>query len=163
MDVMNLSCRAMPIRGEARLRRPLVLVVASLALLALTCHSGSGQLTADEREAVVGDAPADPGPLAVLSGEAESRSIQVAMRKVADWQARSVADSPSQDWTFATLYVGMLSASETLHEPRYRDLVTGVAGRRMQMIKQSDRPTCGLISGSQMPSTSSQCVPSLPR
>jgi unsaturated rhamnogalacturonyl hydrolase len=109
------------------LRRPLVLVVASLALLALTCHSGSGQLTADEREAVVGDAPADPGPLAVLSGEAESRSIQVAMRKVADWQARSVADSPSQDWTFATLYVGMLSASETLHEPRYRDLVTGVA------------------------------------
>jgi len=51
------------------------------------------------------------------------------MRKVADWQTRRIADSPSQDWTFATLYVGMLSASETLNEPRYRDVVAEVAER----------------------------------
>jgi len=105
-----------------------VLVVVSLALWAPMCDSVSGQLTVEESKAVVGDAPADPGPLAVgLSGEVRSSSIQAAMRKVADWQTRRIADSPSQDWTFATLYIGMLAASDTLHDPRYRDIVGGVA------------------------------------
>jgi unsaturated rhamnogalacturonyl hydrolase len=85
-------------------------------------------MTADERKAVVGDAPGDPGPLAAeLSGELRSASIQAAMRKVADWQIARIADSPSQDWTFATLYVGLLSASDTLGDARYRDTVVRVA------------------------------------
>jgi len=88
----------------------------------------SGPTTADERKAVVGDAPVDPGPLATdLSGTLKPARIQAAMRKVADWQNARIADSPSQDWTFVTLYVGLLSASETLSDPRYRDTVAGIA------------------------------------
>ena len=99
-----------------------------LALGALAGHPALGQMTADERKAVVGDAPADPGPLATdLSGALKPSSIQAAMRKVVDWQNARVADSPSQDWTFATLYIGMLSASDTLRDPRYRDAVVAVA------------------------------------
>jgi rhamnogalacturonyl hydrolase YesR len=85
-------------------------------------------MTADEQKAIVGDAPADPGPLATeLSGALKPSNIQAAMRKVADWQDARIADSPSQDWTFATLYVGLLSASDTLHDPHYRDTVQRVA------------------------------------
>jgi rhamnogalacturonyl hydrolase YesR len=49
------------------------------------------------------------------------------MRKVADWQVAREEGFPSQDWTFATLYDGLLSASATLHEPRYQNFVQGVA------------------------------------
>jgi hypothetical protein len=48
------------------------------------------------------------------------------MRKVANWQTARVAP-PSQDWTFATLYIGMLAAADTLHEPRYHDQVVNIA------------------------------------
>jgi unsaturated rhamnogalacturonyl hydrolase len=110
------------------MRHAFGLAVAGFALTALASYPAPGQMTANESKAVVGDAPLDPGPLATgLSGEIAPSSIQAAMRKVADWQAARVADSPSQDWTFATLYVGMLSASETLRDSRYRNLVAGVA------------------------------------
>jgi unsaturated rhamnogalacturonyl hydrolase len=100
---------------------------ASIVCMLAAPHM-QGQLTADERKAVVGDAPADPGPLATdLSPALQPAAIQAAMRKVADWQARRIADTPSQDWTFATLYLGLLSASRTLHDPAYRNLVLGVA------------------------------------
>jgi rhamnogalacturonyl hydrolase YesR len=100
------------------------------AVLALGCLGGnaSGQTTASEPKASVGDAPLDPGPLANnLSPALKPAAIQAAMRKVADWQSARIAGTPSQDWTFATLYAGLLSASETLKEPRYRDLVLQVA------------------------------------
>jgi len=85
------------------------------------------QTTRAERQAVVGDAPADPGPLAAdMSGALEPAAIQNVMRKVADWQVARIADSPSQDWTFATLYVGLLSASDTLKAPQYRGAVSAV-------------------------------------
>ena len=72
---------------------------------------GSCQLTDTERKPVVGDAPADPGPLATnLSGEMQPQAVKNAMRKVADWQLARIQDTPSQDWTFATLYVGLLAA-----------------------------------------------------
>jgi len=87
----------------------------------------ASQMTRAEREAAVGDAPADPGPLATdVSGLLQPAAIEGAMRKVADWQVARIADSPSQDWTFATLYVGLLSASDTLKAPQYRAAVTKV-------------------------------------
>ena len=105
----------------------------SLALLwilgiGIGTPAATSQTTPHERAAVVGDAPADPGPLAKdISGEVRPAAIQAAMRKVADWQMSRIADSPSQDWTFATLHVGLLSASETLNDPRYRAAVARVA------------------------------------
>jgi unsaturated rhamnogalacturonyl hydrolase len=91
-------------------------------------NAACAQMTANERVASVGDAPPDPGPLSTdLSPELKPAAIQSAMRRVADWQTARVADTPSQDWTFAALYAGLLSASETLKEPKYRDLVANVA------------------------------------
>ena len=88
----------------------------------------ASEVTQNERKASDGDAPSDPGPLATnLSPALKPAAIRAAMRKVADWQSARVADTPSQGWTYATLYAGLLSASETLQEPRYRDLVLHVA------------------------------------
>lgn len=92
------------------------------------CTAGvSPQLTANERWTSVGDSPADPGGFATLSPALEPAPVRDAMRKVAGWQYRRVLDAPSQDWTFATLYMGMLAASRTLNEPRYHDMVLQVA------------------------------------
>jgi unsaturated rhamnogalacturonyl hydrolase len=87
------------------------------------------QLTANEKQAEVGDAPDNPGPLAAnLSGAVQPKAIKAAMRKVADWQLARIQNTPSQDWTFATLYLGMMAASGTLHDSRYSAHVQSVAG-----------------------------------
>ena len=81
-----------------------------------------------ESPAIVGDAPDNPGPLASdLSGAMRPMAVKAAMRKVADWQLARVAHSYSQGWTFATLYLGMLAAADTLQDDRYRSFVRGVA------------------------------------
>jgi unsaturated rhamnogalacturonyl hydrolase len=106
------------------IRRMMVLTVLATGL----AHPLHAQLTEAERSPIVGDAPADPGPLAHgLSPALAPTAVQAVMRKVADWQVARVADTPSQDWTFATLYVGLLSASDTLHDDRYREVVQHVA------------------------------------
>ncbi len=107
-------------------------VAALMCFVALAagcrCGFASSQLTANEGKAEVGDAPPDPGPLASnLSPALKPAAIQAAMRKVADWQSARVANTPSQDWTFATLYAGLISASGTLKDPRYSDVVLKVA------------------------------------
>jgi len=87
-----------------------------------------GQLTDNEKKPTVGDAPANPGPLATgLSTATNPVAVKSAMRKVADWQTVRILDTPSQDWTFATLYLGMLSASDTLKDTKYHDVVLKVA------------------------------------
>ncbi len=116
-------------RDMAILKPMKLSLVACLAMVAVASSWGSeiAQSTGSERVAVDGDAPIDPGPLATLSPDLKPMAIQAAMRKVADWQSVRVADTPSQDWTYATLYAGLLSASKTVQEPRYRDLVLHVA------------------------------------
>lgn len=106
-------------------------VVCRLCVAILTMAPGAvsvqAQITSTNRVALVGDAPADAGPLATdLSPELQPAEIEAAMRRVANWQAARIADTPSQDWTFAALYAGLVSASQTLHEPKFRDLVAGV-------------------------------------
>ena len=104
------------------------MVCAGIMVSGALCLPAFAQLTAGEREASVGDAPANPGSLATnLSTEIKSKTIQAAMRKVADWQLARVKNSPSQDWTFAALYTGMIAASDTLHDLRYKDMVQHVA------------------------------------
>jgi unsaturated rhamnogalacturonyl hydrolase len=85
------------------------------------------QLTTKDK-APIGDAPANPGPLATgLSPTTTPKPVKAAMRKVADWQVARVEATPSRDWTYAALYDGLLAASKTLHQPRYHDLVLHVA------------------------------------
>ena len=85
-------------------------------------------IPATERIPQVGDNPTDPGPLATdLSPALKPADIKSAMKRVADWQLAKVADAPSQDWTFATLYAGFMSASATLKDDRYSTAVQQVA------------------------------------
>jgi rhamnogalacturonyl hydrolase YesR len=72
----------------------------------------------------VGDAPDDPGPLAHdLSAQLKPAAIQAAMKKVADWQLRVAETKLNSQWTFAALYDGLLAASTTTKDPRYRNAV----------------------------------------
>lgn len=80
----------------------------------------------NEYEKTNGDAPNDPGPFGLLSGEMHSVQIKTAMKKVADWQYGRIKDAPSQSWTFAPLYDGFLAASRTLGDPKYHDNVVAV-------------------------------------
>jgi unsaturated rhamnogalacturonyl hydrolase len=105
------------------------LAIAGFILLNVAgVRDGRCQLTEDERKPVVGDAPADPGPLATdLSGELQPEAVKNAMRRVADWQLSRIEDTPSQNWTFAALYVGLLAASDTLQDARFQNAVFNVA------------------------------------
>lgn len=69
-----------------------------------------------------GDQPDNPGPIATdLSSKLTSPAIRVAMKKVGDWQLRVGEANFNTDWTFATLYDGLLAASKTTGDPIYRD------------------------------------------
>src|SRR5215472_3435269 len=86
------------------------------------------QALRDVDEHAAGDSLSDPGPPARdLSAKLNHAAVTAAMRKVAGWQLARVKDEASQDWTFATLYLGLLEASNTLHDARYSDHVRKVA------------------------------------
>ena len=105
------------------------LAIAGFILLNVAgARDGRCQVTENEPKPVAGDAPTDPGPLATdLSGELQPEAVKSAMRRVADWQLSRVQDTPSRDWTFAALYVGLLAASDTLKDARYQNAVSNVA------------------------------------
>ena len=105
------------------------LAIASSILFTMAgATNGWCQLTDSERKPVVGDSPADPGPIASdLSGDLDTQAVKNAMRRVADWQLSRIQNAPSQDWTFGTLYLGLLAASDTLKDARYQSAVLNVA------------------------------------
>jgi rhamnogalacturonyl hydrolase YesR len=85
---------------------------------------------ASVERAHVGDAPDDPGPLAAdLSAELNSKAIDAAMKKVADWQLAVAEPHFNKQWTFAALYDGLLAASKTTGDPKYHDAVLHFAER----------------------------------
>src|ERR1700734_2860249 len=80
--------------------------------------------------AAAGDAPDDPGPLATdLSAQLKPKAIDKAMKKVADWQVAYAETHFNKQWTFAALYDGLLAASKTTGDPKYRDAVQRLADR----------------------------------
>jgi rhamnogalacturonyl hydrolase YesR len=89
----------------------------------------------------VGDAPDAPGPLATdLSAELKSRDIQAAMKKVADWQLRVAEPEFNREWTYAALYDGLLAASATTGDPRYRDAVLRFAEQQQWKLVDTRFP-----------------------
>ena len=75
-----------------------------------------------------GDEPSDPGPLATgLDDSLKHKAVRQTMRKVADWQLARAAAHFNQEWTYATLYRGLIAASGTLHDPRYEQAVLAAA------------------------------------
>ena len=86
----------------------------------------SAQMTAEEKSALVGDSPADPGPRATLSPAINATAVKAAAKLVADWQLARVQGKYSQDWTIATMYAGFMAASRTLDDPKYAAHVQSV-------------------------------------
>lgn len=74
-----------------------------------------------------GDAPADPGPKARLSGAMKPRDVQAAVRKVADWELNWSQPYFDRIWTWSVLYTGFMAASDTLHDAKYRDAMESMA------------------------------------
>ncbi|SNT35231.1 Rhamnogalacturonyl hydrolase YesR [Granulicella rosea] len=83
---------------------------------------------ADLEKIAAGDSPDNPGPLATdLSPATDKASVHKAMRKVADWQIRTGEPRFNQLWTFAALYSGLLEASRSTGDPKYKDAVLRMA------------------------------------
>jgi unsaturated rhamnogalacturonyl hydrolase len=102
---------------------PLLLLPGSKANAQTVLPAANASPTTVDR-AVTGDQPDDPGPLASdLSPALTSSAIRGAMTKVADWQLRVAEPKFNSQWPFAALYDGLLTASETTGDPRYRDAV----------------------------------------
>jgi unsaturated rhamnogalacturonyl hydrolase len=93
----------------------------------ITVHT---KAPAEVQRDAAGNSPDDPGPLATgLSKSLTQKNIQAAMRKVADWQIRTGESRFNQQWTFAPLYDGLLAASVTTGDARYRESVERAAER----------------------------------
>src|SRR5260370_41507716 len=89
----------------------------------------------------VGDAPDDPGPLATgLSAQLKAKDIDAAMKKVADWQLKVAEEHFNRQWTFAALYDGLLAASKTTGDQKYRDAVLHFAERSNWMLLNNRFP-----------------------
>jgi rhamnogalacturonyl hydrolase YesR len=105
------------------------------ASLAGSCFGAVAQAPAHPKAAAVrvnsdaaGDAPDDPGPLATnLSPAIKPKAISAAMKKVADWELTVAEPSFNQQWTFAALYDGLLAASATTGDAKYRNAVLHMA------------------------------------
>jgi rhamnogalacturonyl hydrolase YesR len=111
-------------------RSAMALLVCASAVGALSQATAQTAATKPAKSVVdrnaAGDSPADPGPLAGLSGKLDHRDIQAAMRKVADWQIAYSEQKFNQQWTYAALYDGLLAASRDTGDPKYAEAVAGV-------------------------------------
>jgi rhamnogalacturonyl hydrolase YesR len=75
-----------------------------------------------------GDDPDDGGPLAKnLSARLKPQDVEAAVRKVGDWELSRSQQYFNNEWTWSTLYIGFLAASETTGDPKYHDAVAAYA------------------------------------
>ena len=115
-----------------------VLVMGLSAVLAVYAQAAqkpaAHKAPSVERDSV-GDAPDNPGPLATgLSSALKAKAIDAAMTKVADWQLKESEAKFNRQWTFAALYDGLIAASKTTGNPRYRDAVRNFAEKSNWML-----------------------------
>ena len=94
---------------------------------AFTSPEDPHRLFTPDTHAMIGDDPTDPGRVAALSGVVTHSAVQAAVKRVADWQNARISNSPSRDWTFAALYIGLLSASDALRDERLHNTCLAAA------------------------------------
>ncbi|MGA8160438.1 MAG: glycoside hydrolase family 88 protein [Acidobacteriaceae bacterium] len=75
----------------------------------------------------IGDAPADPGARAHLSGRLNANAVQAAERKVADWELARSQPYFERTWEWSVLYTGFMAASRSLDDAKYRDAMQAMA------------------------------------
>ena len=112
--------------------RPIRFVASLLLPTALCCtamaqHPAEKPVSGKQLAAYAGDADATTTEMARLSPKLRAADVQKAMRLVADWQVGHAEGKWNQDWTYAPLYLGLLAASETLHDAKYHDVVLNEA------------------------------------
>jgi rhamnogalacturonyl hydrolase YesR len=90
------------------------------------------QLAGIARDAAlhIGSAPDDAGSIATdLPYSTTPDAVAKALRKVADWQIEESRRYFGQIWTWCPLYSGFLAVSESLHDPKYRNVVEAVGNK----------------------------------
>jgi rhamnogalacturonyl hydrolase YesR len=110
----------------------LVLVAASGPLSLAQHKPTEQQLAGIAKDATrhFGDDPDDGGPIATdLSYKASPKEVAKAMRKVADWQLQRSQPYFDRIWTWSVLYSGFMAASESLHNPKYRDAMEAMGNK----------------------------------
>jgi rhamnogalacturonyl hydrolase YesR len=134
----------------ARMRDKVSQIMAMLAVVAgMTANAQGVQTKTPEatpaaapspvERATSGDSPDEAGPLAAdLSPALKHAEIGKAARKVANWELARTEATFNQQWTYAALYDGMLAASKTTGDPRYRDAMVRM-GQRFNWRLLNDR------------------------
>jgi hypothetical protein len=74
-----------------------------------------------------GDAPANPGPKAKLSGALRPADVRAATRKVADWEMAWSQPYFDRIWTWSVLYSGFMAVTPALDDSRYRDAMRAMS------------------------------------
>ncbi len=126
------------------------LLIAAFPLLAQTSTtappSGTQAISPQDQKGIdgdiarhFGDAPANPGPKAKLSGSLRPADVRAAMRKVADWELSWSQPYFDRIWTWSVLYTGFMAASPGLDDPRYRDAMEAMA-EKFQWQLRSEHP-----------------------
>jgi unsaturated rhamnogalacturonyl hydrolase len=112
----------------------LALLLAFSLISAVPIFAQSQAITPQEQQGIdrdiaqhEGDAPADPGPKAHLSGAMHPGAVRAAIRKVADWELQRAQPHFDRTWTWATLYDGFMAATPTLHDPKFQVAMESMA------------------------------------
>lgn len=121
-------------KAIASLRNLCFLGLLMISVSVFVSHASPQQAAAEQHIQAgwdgEGDAPDNPGPLATdLSSQFTTTDVDQVIRRVADWQLQHAQTHFSQDWTFAALYPGIMSASRVLSEPSYENAMLEV-GRK---------------------------------
>ena len=74
-----------------------------------------------------GDAPANPGPRARLSGSLNPAAVRAATRRVANWELGRARPFFGRTWTWSALYAGFMAASRALDDPRFSAAMRSMA------------------------------------
>jgi unsaturated rhamnogalacturonyl hydrolase len=114
--------------------RKRLLAVGVATCLSLTPLTGlRGQTASPAQPGIVrpgaGDTLDNPPPLANLSQAFRPKAIDLAMRKVGDWELERARSYFSQDWTFAALYAGFMAAAKTLPDADYENAMLQVGNK----------------------------------
>ena len=117
-------------RNSRALMLGTVLCLIPIAATAQTVATQAAEAPSPVNRTASGDAPDDPGPLATdVSPAITHAAIRKATAKVGDWQLAHAEKVFNQQWTFAALYDGLITASKTTGNPRYRDAVEKYASQ----------------------------------
>jgi len=124
--------------------------VASLTLAAvsISAHAQQGPKPTPEMQAIIdkdngrhfGTSPEDAGPLAKdISPALTPAAIDKVMRKVADWQLKESQPYFDKIWTWSVLYSGFMAASDSLGDPKYRNVMAEMSEKFEYQPRNPDK------------------------